>query len=321
MDAYIKGISYYLPPLKLTNEMLNEEFPEWSVDKISKKTGIYERGIADEEVCASDMAVNATNNLFDEYNIDPSTVDFLIYCTQSPDYVLPTTACMLQDRLGLRNDIGALDINLGCSGFVYGLSLVQGLVKSGAAKEILLITSDTYSKFIKKDDKSNRTIFGDGASATLISGVTGFAKIKSFVFGTDGSGYDKLIVNNSGCRKDLNNPESALYMDGKAIFEFTAEKVPLLIKDVLLKNSLKQDDIDMFVFHQANKYMLNFIRKKVGIDQEKFYVNIEGKGNTVSSTIPIALKDASDKINNGDKVLLAGFGVGLSLAGCVIEYV
>jgi len=331
MKAFINAIAYYLPDKILSNDELNQNFPEWSVDKISSKTGIYQRRIAAEDEFASDMAVKAVNKLFLANSIVPQEIDFVLYCTQSPDYFLPTTACLLQHKLEIPQTAGALDFNLGCSGFVYGLSLAKGLILSKSARNVLLITSETYSKLIHSKDKTNRTIFGDAAAATLISSESGFAEIGNFSFGTDGSGADFLIVKNGGIRhknevgKDIYEEntyvknEDFLYMDGKAIFNFSARQVPVLVNDTLQKNNIKQDDINLFVFHQANRYMLNFIRKKINIPEEKFYLYLENCGNTVSSTIPIALFHANDEHRLKGNVLLAGFGVGLSWAGVTIK--
>jgi 3-oxoacyl-[acyl-carrier-protein] synthase-3 len=233
MNAYIKGISYYLPESTITNEDLARLYPEWSIEKIQSKTGIYTRHIAAEDEFSSDMGFKAAQQLFSEYHIDPLEIDFLIFCTQSPDYLLPTTACILQERLGLSTTTGALDFNLGCSGYIYGLALAKGLIMSGVAKNILFITSETYSKFINPGDKSNRTIFGDGASATLIS-IDGFCSIEQFSVGTDGKGANNLIVKEGGTRypvrsfsqhKDsLGNvtSPSCIYMNGPEIFSFTS---------------------------------------------------------------------------------------------------
>lgn len=332
MKAYIKAISYYLPEKVLTNVDLVNEFPDWTAEKVVSKIGISQRHIASDIECSSDLAVNAALKLFEEYNTTPSEIDFILLCTQSPDYFLPTSACLIQVRLGIPTTAGALDFNLGCSGFVYGLALAKGLILSGIARNILLITAETYSKFLHPLDKGNRTIFGDAAAATIISS-TGFAEIGDFSLGTDGRGADKLIVKSGGFRyhdrkNDLtfteNNPVSSdyLFMDGSEIFNFTLESVPLLVKDTLIKNHLLQPDIDLFVFHQANKYMMNFLRKKIKIDEDKFYYCLENFGNTVSSTIPIALKEAFNekKIITGSTVLLAGFGVGYSWAGSVLKY-
>lgn len=328
--AYIKAISYYLPEKVMTNELLVRDFPEWTVEKVASKIGISERHIADEGECASDLAVKAAEKLFLEHTVNKSDIDFLLICTQSPDYFLPTTACLVQERLGLPTSVGALDFNLGCSGFVYGLSLAKGLVCSGVAKNVLLITAETYSKFIHPKDKGNRTIFGDAATATLIS-TSGFAAIGNFSLGTDGRGANNLMVKSGGLRvpqkqNDLsfdesNNPKSSdfLSMEGSEIFNFTLEAVPLLVEDTLKKNGLQKKEIDLFVFHQANKYMMNFLRKKIKIDEEKFYYYLENVGNTVSSTIPIALYEAQKENKLIGNILLAGFGVGYSWAGVVLK--
>ena len=281
MKAYIKGIAYYLPEAVLTNEELVEQFPEWTVDKISKKVGISERHVTTNEETAGDMAIKAAEKLISEKEIDRSIIDFVLLCTQSPDYHLPSTSCIIQDKLGLSTKCGAFDFNLGCSGYEYGLAVAKGLIVGGIAKNVLLLTAETYTKYIHPQDKGNRTIFGDGATATLISD-SGFAEIGEFCLGTDGSGAEQLIVK-TGCARQFKPIEDYsvdeeggihssdhLYMNGKAIFDFTSDVVPPLIDETLQKNGLDMEDIDLFVFHQANKYMINYIRKLMGIDKERF---------------------------------------------------
>jgi 3-oxoacyl-[acyl-carrier-protein] synthase-3 len=333
MKSYIKSISYYLPICQLTNDEINQEFPEWGIEKISAKTGVNSRHISAADEFASDMAFSAAEKLFQEHDIDRRTIDFLLLCTQSPDYFLPTTACILQNKLKLDTSCGALDFNLGCSGFVYGLSLAKGLIAGNMAKNVLIITSETYSKFIHPKDKSNKTIFGDAAAATLVSIDEGMFEIGDFVFGTDGSGAENLIVKNGGLRNPFQKSKDSideyenvrndnnLFMNGSAIFNFTIEAVPTLIEDILRKIQSDIGEIDLFVFHQANKYMLNHLRKKIGIPEEKFYLSMEHCGNTVSSTIPIALFEAikDDKVKNCKNILLAGFGVGYSWASCNLK--
>jgi 3-oxoacyl-[acyl-carrier-protein] synthase III len=333
MKAYIKAISYYLPEKVLTNEELVNQFPDWTVEKVASKIGVSQRHIAAEDETSADMAAKAGKKLLEDNNFDPEIIDFVLLCTQSPDYFLPTSACIIQNKLEIPVHSGAVDFNLGCSGFVYGLAMAKGLIAGGIAKNILLLTSETYSKFIHPQDKSNRTIFGDGAAATLIS-TEGFAEIMDFSLGTDGKGASNLIVATGGFRhlhplNDLKldesgNPTSSdnLYMNGAEIFNFTLEMVPELVKETLNKNNLEMNEIDQFVFHQANKYMLNFIRKKIKIPEEKFYYFMEKVGNTVSATIPIALYEAMhDKtILPGQQVLIAGFGVGYSWAGNILKF-
>ncbi len=329
MNAYIKAISYYLPKKVVTNEDLVKEFPEWTVEKVANKVGVKERHVVAEYETALDLAVLAAERLFLEHKIDKNSVDFVLLCTQSPDYFLPTSACLIQTKLSLRTDIGALDFNLGCSGFVYGLSLAKGLIYGNIAKNILLLTAETYTKHIHPKDKGNRTIFGDAAAATLVS-TDGYLEILNFSLGTDGQGANNLMVKTGGLRYpnpmndisfDENNmPISSdyLYMDGGEIFNFTSEFVPKLVENVLMKNNLSQDEINLFVFHQANKYMMNYLRKLIEIEADKFYYCLENVGNTVSSTIPIALYEANRENKLRGNILIAGFGVGYSWGGTIL---
>lgn len=337
--AYLQAISYYYPERCLTNEDLSRLHPEWSADKISGKTGIYKRYLSADGETAVDMAEKAANRLFEEYSIDRKRVDYIILCTQSPDYFLPTSACILQDRLGLSEACGAFDYNLGCSGYVYGLGLAKGLIVSGQAKNVLLITSETYTKYLHPEDKSCQTIFGDAAAASLITAETCDGRLNAEIltpaYKTMGAQFRDLIVENGAAR----NPKSAedkvelkedgsfkysanhLFMDGKSIFDFSALTVPQVVAQTLERNGLNKEDVDWYIFHQANKFMLNFARMRCGVPQEKFVVDLEDGGNTVSSTIPIAMKHMMDKENlkQGQTLLLCGFGVGLSVAGIVLK--
>lgn len=329
--AYIKAISYYLPERLVTNEELVEEFPEWSVDKVAQKVGVESRHLAAPNETAGDMAEKAACKLFEEYGIDPTSIDFVMLCTQSPDYFLPSTACILQHKLGIPTTAGAFDYNLGCSGCIYGMAMAKGLIAAGIAKNVLLLTAETYNKYLHPTDKSNRSIFGDGAAACLIS-TEGFAEIGEFVLGTDGSGANHLIVKTGAAKqkeatgKFVEDDEGHiwyddyLYMNGGAIFNFTLDAVPAMMKEVLMKNGLSKEDVDYFLFHQANKFMLNTIRKVCVIPKDKFYVNLIETGNTVSSTVLIGLKEClnAGTIKSGDKVMIAGFGVGLSWGGVIL---
>jgi 3-oxoacyl-[acyl-carrier-protein] synthase III len=331
MEAYIKAISTYLPTQILSNDDLNKEFPEWTIDKIAEKVGINQRHIAAKDEFVSDMATKAALKLFENQSIDKSSIDFILLCTQSPDYFLPTTACLVQQQLGLTS-CGAIDFNQGCSGYVYGLSLAKGLIIGGIAKNVLLITAETYSKFLHPLDKGNRTIFGDAATASLISN-TGILKINSFDLGSNGEGACNLIVKNGAARQPFRNnitqndefgnviSDDHLYMNGSEIFNFTIQSVPALVKKTLEINKTQMENIDFFVLHQANKYMLNHLKKKMGIPTEKFIIEMVNSGNTVSSTIPIALEHMlkNNKISPSQKILLAGFGVGYSWGGVIVE--
>lgn len=333
MKAYIKGISYYLPERIVTNEDLIKDFPEWSVEKVASKVGVNKRHIAGDHETAGDLAEKAALKLFQEYNISPRDIDFLMLCTQSPDYFLPSTACILQNKLGIPVTSGAFDYNLGCSGCIYGLALAKGLILSGAAKNVLLLTAETYNKYLHPSDKSNKSIFGDGAAACLVS-TDGFAEIGDFSFGTDGSGAENLIVKTGASRikektglyetddEGHTRFDDYLYMNGGAIFNFTLETVPSLMNDVLEKNKLTKEDVDFFIFHQANKFMLNTIRKVCVIPKDKFYINLEETGNTVSSTVLIGLKESVEKelVKLSQNIMITGFGVGLSWGGCILRF-
>ena len=327
--AYIKDIAYYLPDTILTNEQIAREFPEWSAEKVASKVGITERHIAAADETATDMAYQAAERLFAQ-GVDRECIDFVLLCTQSPDYFLPSSACILQDRLGLSKNCGAFDFNLGCSGYEYGLAVAKGLIVAGIAHNILLLTSETYTKYLHAQDKGNRTIFGDGASATWVS-TEGFAEIAEVVVGTDGSGAENLIVRSLGAKnKALMNDAQLdedgnlvsgdhLYMHGGNVFNFTADVVPDMVEKLLKKSGLQQDDVNLWVFHQANKYMINYLRKLLDIDKDKFYIFMEKVGNTVSSTIPIALCEARKENRLHGNILLAGFGVGLSWGGVMLN--
>lgn len=331
--SYIREIDYYLPEQVVSNEDIVSEFPEWSVEKIAQKVGVNQRYVAAEGETAADLALKAAESLFSKGSVAKESVDYVLFCTQSPDYFLPTSACVIQDKLGLRKNIGALDFNLGCSGYVYGLSLAKGLISAEIANTVLLLTGETYNKHLHPKDKGNRTIFGDAGTATIIS-IEGVAEIGNFSLGTDGSGANNLIVKSGGMRHtnkydDLRfdenqNPISSdyLYMNGSEIFTFTLDNVPPLINDTLVKNDILKEDVDLFVFHQANHYMLNFLRKKIKVDNERFYYCLSEFGNTVSNTIPIALKTAiDDRTIDGDmKVAIAGFGVGYSWGGTILHF-
>ena len=315
----IEKIRTFFPEKKLTNDELCSLFPEWAPDKIFQKTGIASRFIASPEQTAGDLAFGAAEELFKTE--DRSKVDFVILCTQTPDYFLPPTACLLQHRLNLPKHTGAFDMNLGCSGYIYALALSQGLLQGGMANSILLLNADTYTKLLAPDDKGTRAIFGDAGAATLCS-ATSSNRLHSFIFGTDGNGASQLIMK-SGAMRALcapSKPES-LYMNGPEVFNFTIQVVPALIRQILAKANSTMDQIDYFVFHQANTFMLEHLRKKIGIPAEKFVLCVEEYGNTVSATIPIALEQMQrqNQIKPGQKLLLAGFGVGLSWAGCVLE--
>jgi 3-oxoacyl-[acyl-carrier-protein] synthase-3 len=324
--AYIAAIEYHLPQAQLTNDQLAADFPEWGAAKIAGKTGIHTRHIAAVDEMSSDLAVAAANKLFSSGVVKPGEIDFVLLCTQTPDFALPTSACLVQHRLGIPTTAGALDFNLGCSGYIYGLSLAKGLVESGQAKRVLLLTAETYSKLLDPKDKSVRTIFGDGAAATLVSADHDLVdeRIGPFVFGTDGSGGPNLVCHHGGFRGETAEAagHAALWMNGPEIFNFTLKVVPDAVRRLLAQAKMDLAQVDQFVFHQANLYMLEYLRKKMNVPEDKFVVALADVGNTVSSTIPIALKRSigSGRIKSGHTIMLVGFGVGYSWGGVIVRW-
>ena len=335
--AQISAIEFHLPEQVLANDELADIYSGWTPDAIEQKLGVRTRRVARPDETASDLAFQAAEKLFRREPSLRDSIDFVIFCTQEPDHFLPTTACLLQHRLGLTEACGAFDFNLGCSGFIYGLSLSRGLIETGQARKILLLTANTYSKFINRKDRVSRPLFGDGSAATLVEAVDNEAGngplIGPFVFGTDGGGGDLLMVPAGGMRMP-STPETAiehtdskggtrsknqLYMHGPGVFSFSVDRVPPLVQGLLDKAGLSRDDIDLFVFHQANKFMLERLRKQCAIAPDRFMIDMLDRGNTVSSTIPIALVDAqtSGLLKPRSQVMLVGFGVGLSWAATI----
>ncbi|MEN6449373.1 MAG: ketoacyl-ACP synthase III [Thermoguttaceae bacterium] len=323
--AAIGPVAIHLPEKVESNDYLKSQYPKWDMDLVFAKTGIQERHIAAPGECSSDLGVAAAEKLFAQHNIDRKSIDFLLFCTQTPDYPLPTTACLIQDRLGLRTSIGALDFNLGCSGFVYGLSLANGLIRTGTARRVLLITAETYTKFIDPTDRSLRTIFGDGAAATLIE-ASDQPSLGSFVFGTDGSGGDMLLVAEGGARpkeaalqsRKRRRWPSSLYMDGPELVKFSIDIAPPLVERVLASANWQRDDVEMYLIHQATVFMLDHLRECLTLDRERTPEALRMYGNTVSSTIPILIHDLRQdgRLRPGKQTMMMGFGVGLSWGGC-----
>ena len=320
MNYYIKHIEYYLPERVIDNDYLSKECGI-DVQFLENKVGIKNRHIASENESTSDMAFNAASILFSENKIKIEDIDLLVLCTQNPDYTLPTTACIVQNKLGLKNSCLAFDINLGCSGFPYSLVIAGNFIKTGMITNALIIMADQYSKAINYKDKNTAAIFGDAASSAIISPCDDHFGVVDCIFGTDGSNADKLIVPNSGVCK---NPKESnyLFMDGREIFKFSITIVPRSVNEILQRNDLNIKDIKYFVFHQANKYMLSEIQKKLNISESQMVIDMENYGNTVSSTIPIAYKNLSkrEKLTKGDLIIFSGFGVGLSWGTILYRY-
>lgn len=333
-EAYLKALTYVLPERVVSNDDLQRENADWDMPRIAAKVGIASRHVAAEGETSGDLAYAAGRRLLDGAGIDPASIDAVLFCTQTPDYVLPTTACVLQDRLGLGTDVAAFDFNQGCSGYVYGLAIAKSLIAGDVARNVLLLTGETYSKLIHPRDRTVRVLFGDAGSATLISAEPGGALIGPSVLGTDGSGRDNLIVRAGGFRRPRDadsaveetddigctrTPEH-LFMDGQAITTFALQRVPQLLERTFARAGVTEQDVRWFVFHQANAFMNERLRGRLKLPAEKTPRFIETVGNTVVNTIPITLREAASQFQPGDRVMAVGFGVGYSWGSTLLTW-
>ncbi len=335
MRLKIKDIAYYLPEKIVTNDELHKENPTWDMDLLEERTGVEERHVAGDDETALDLAFRACEGLLSDNKDLRSKIDAVIFCTESGDYIMPPNACILHKMLDLADDVLAFDFNLACSGYIYGLALAEGLLLASRAKNVLLATADTYSKYINKGDRSARVLFGDGAAASWLTSSDTAEGLLDLQCSTFGKGDKKFIIPAGGCRMPksqktaLPQPDASgnvrtlenIRMDGMGILFFVNSKVPKQILSVLARNNLTIDSIDLFVFHQASRMALDSLTRLLKIPPEKVFRNIRDRGNTVSASIPIALKDViqGGRISKGKKVLISGFGVGLSWGTAILQ--
>lgn len=315
----IEQISCYLPRKVVTNPELANLNPSWPVDKVFDKTGIYARHYADPSQLSSDLAVEAALMLPNVGELE--SVDYIVFCSQTSDEILPTTACMIQERIGLGNNVGAIDVNQGCSGYVYSLGLAYGLLKSNQAKKVLLLTGETYSKLLDPNDHGTNLLFGDAGTATIISnGSRDNSICPIFNYGTDGSGSKSLNCANRAFRHS--DSSNNLYMNGYEVFAFTVSVIPDFVRHTLEKAHMTIEEIDLFIFHQANRMVVEQLAHNLGIGQDKYVFSAEDVGNTVSSSIPLAMRRAIDdgRLCRNDTVMIVGFGVGLSWGAAIWSF-
>lgn len=317
MSLGIRHIAYHVPDGVLTNDTLVERHG-FDEAFIKNKLGIDTRHIAAAEESTSDLAVAAGQKVLAECNIDPATVDCLVVVTQTPDYVLPHTAALVQERMGIPTSAASFDLSLGCSGYVYGLTVALSFMSAQGLTNGLLITAEQYSKLLDQADRATAPLFGDGAAATVL-GDSPIYTLGKATFGTDGTGASALIAKGTGTRDGQKQP---LFMDGREIFNFMMTRVPESVDACLAQNGLKKEEIDLWVFHQASRYMITMLAKRLGIDMTKVVIEMDDIGNTTSSTIPIALNRYLGKSESRPKnILISGFGVGLSWASAVLYQV
>mgnify|MGYP003625323799 FL=1 len=319
----IDGIASCVPGKMISNSDLENIFGEKDMRRFGKSTGILERRVVTEET-ALDLCITAAREL-EKNGSDFETIEAVIFVSQTPDYVLPASAIIAQDRLGIPRGVPAFDVGLGCSGYVYGMWLAASLISSGAVRSVLLLAGDTISKKTDSEDRSTRPIFGDAGTATIIS-ASESSEFWSFAMGSDGAGFDSIIIPNSAARQrelteyglDKNLIDNKLYMDGQAVFNFTSAVIPELIKELMERVGWAPDDLGGLYLHQANKLILNTIGRKAGIAAEKIASNLDRFGNTSCASIPLALV-TSPVENEPHKAVLCGFGVGLSWGALALE--
>ncbi len=335
MGIIIKHIEYYLPKKVVTNIDLAKDNPEWNIEKIEEKSGVKKRHIAEPNETALDLAIKAVEKIFSSGVISKDEIDAVIFCTQSHDYVMPANSFLIHKHFNFKQNVWTFDYNLACSGYIFGLAITSGIIETGLAKNVLLINSETYSKYINPKDRSTSILFGDGAAASVISTVD-VGGIVDVILSSSGEKFDsfyipaggmktpksndtkEIIVDNSGNVKTLEN----IHMNGFAVWQFISKNVSEQINTLLERNHLGVNDIDLYVLHQASKLTLDSLVKSLKLDKHKVFLNLQDVGNTVSASVPIALKDAelSGKLKKGDLVLLSGFGVGLSWGSIIMRY-
>lgn len=330
----ISGVSAAVPNKVKKNNELGGELAE--IAKIAKIVGVESRYLATETICTSDLCAAAAEQLLSQLKWEKNSVDALIFLSQTPDYLLPATSCVLQHRLGLSTQCAAFDMSLGCSGYIYGLLTAFSLIAEKGIRRVLLLVGDTISKVLSPHDMPANILFGDAGTATAIE-FDETAGDSVIAVGTDGSSYESLIVEAGGFRKrksDLTGikkphkkdnvlrSEEELFMDGSAVFSFTLSQVPLLVKNVLHDFACEVNKVDYWLFHQANKFMLNYLRDKSGISAEKMLMNIDRVGNTSPPSIPLLMVTEDLQKLSCDKSVrlgMVGFGVGFSWGAALVD--
>lgn len=335
MGVSIKALAYSLPERKLTHSDLCARFGAGTMEKVARVSGILERRTASEQECASDFAFSAAKLLIEETKLDVSSIDLLIFATQTPDYLIPTTACILQERLGLQKSCAAFDLNLGCSQFIYALATASAWISSKMAKRALVLCGDTPTRLINPKDRSAASIFGDAACAILLEADSKNDSF-AFSFGTDGNGFDDIICPAFGMRnraelfderefldQDGNvRTKSNLHVNGFKVFTFAYKAVAECVEDVLQKNNLTKGEIDLFVFHQAGEKIVSAAASRLGLDAKKVYFKMHDVGNCGGASVPLALADAamSGRLKSGMRVLLCAFGAGRSWGAAILDW-
>lgn len=317
----IAGVSTCVPARKVDNAELGAQFGETEVRKVIAMAGVQSRHVADDSITSADLCFEAAVNLLDKLGWERDSIDALILVTQTPDYFLPSSACMVHKWLGLKTDCAAFDVGLGCSGYPYGLYLASTMLRAGGHQRILMLHGETPSRFVNEADHATRLLFGDAGSATALE-LDETAEPSWFSLHTDGRGYAGLIIP-GGAFRDRNpaNPrDRGLTMDGGAIFNFTVKRVPEVIQSILGFASLSIDDIDLYLFHQSNRFIMKHIAKKCGLPENKVPLTLEQFGNSGGPSVAVTLTQTlTEARDQSQRAMLLGYGVGLSWAAAIVS--
>ncbi|MEM9742726.1 MAG: ketoacyl-ACP synthase III [Pseudomonadota bacterium] len=321
--SQIRAIATCVPALEVENASLAANgFTAAEIRKVSALAGVRARRVVEPTQCASDLCVQAARQLLHKLTIDPASIDAVIFVTQSPDYFLPSTACVVHDQLGLPHTVAAFDVGLGCSGYPYGLYLAATMIRGGGMARVLLLHGETPSRFTSAEDRSTHLLFGDAGSATLID-ADDAVEASSFVLHTDGSGARDLIIPGGGFRDP--RPEDPrdyhVRMDGTGIFNFTLKRVPALINDTLALHGLGVGDVDHYVFHQSNQFIMKHMIKKCELTAHQAPLCLEKFGNTGGVSVPLTVTQClGNALASGVKRLMfLGYGVGLSWGSALMS--
>ncbi|MAP67175.1 MAG: 3-oxoacyl-ACP synthase [Candidatus Marinimicrobia bacterium] len=325
LTANITAVGKYLPEKKLTNKDL-ENFLDTSDEWIQDRTGIHTRRIASKNEATSDLCINAIKELLNGKNIDPNDIDAIIVATVTPDMMFPSTACIIQKKIGANNAWG-FDLSAACSGFLFALETGSQFISSGRYKKVLVVGSDTMSSILNYSDRNTCILFGDGAGVVLLEPSNkGFGIIDSKL-NIDGTGGEYLYLKAGGSRlptsiETIKNNHHFLYQEGKTVFKYAVRGMYNVSKDILERNNISVNDIKLFIPHQANKRIIDSTAKKLKIDSNKVLINIDKYANTTAGTIPIGLYDAVNekKVSKGDYVLLTVFGAGFTFGSTLIKW-
>ncbi len=331
----LEAIAHSIPAQTLTNDELRAQYPAWDFDQLEKAAGVFSRRVCAQGETALDFVVRACEQLAAQGRLRSEDIDAVIFCTQSADYIMPPNSCLLHGRLQLKPEVMAFDINLGCSGYIYGLQVADSLIKSGSAQRVLLATADTSTRFIHPGDRATRCLFGDGGAVSILTGLENGRGIRDIRCGTAGKYYQRVMIPAGGMRLRRSaetaramvdesgnlHTEDNLAMDGLGVLSFFNSTMPRAVKKMLERNHLSVDDIDWFVFHQASLVALETLRRILKVPEGKMVYDLADVGNLSSSSIPVALSRALEcgKAKSGQLALLCGFGQGLSWGTAVMD--